>query len=115
MNLNNNLNDNSDINLEEDAFLNGIKNKNNYNTNIKVSRVNSTKNGPCKISKNASNNNLNNSNIMNISNNTDGIKSTRNKSSKIGYSNNLNKSKDKSFQIDIEEEKTEKNRIIKKR
>jgi len=51
---------------------------------------------------------------MNISSNTEGIKSTRNKSMKIGY-NNLNKSRDKSFQIDNEEEKIEKNRNIRKR
>lgn len=90
------------------------KNSNNKDIVIKVARNASNNNLGNRNLKTPSNNNLNNSNIMNISSNTEGIKSTRNKSMKIGY-NNLNKSRDKSFQIDNEEEKIEKNRNIRKR
>lgn len=129
----NNMNtDNSEINNDEDINLSGLNYKNNYNTNIvtpqnnkkhqiKVvknfngnldSNLNSNfnTNGNFKINKAVSNNNLNTSNL-NLSSQTDvAIKTARNKSTRIGYGKdlNLNKSKDKSFQIDNEEEKIEK-------
>jgi len=102
-------------------LLSGLSNK---NTNkFKVARVASQNNLVNKFPKTSSNNNLNNTNIMNISSNTDGVKSTRNKSTKIGFynnnnnnnNNNISKSKDKSFQIENEEEKAERIKNIRKK
>jgi len=103
------------LNFDEDALISGLNS--NKNKVIKVARVSSSSNLIDKGLKTPTSNSnlLNNSNIMNNSSTTDGIKSTRNKSNKLGFNNINQKSKDKSFQIDNEEEKVERNKNIRKR